>query len=152
MSKLFIANLTKQHFDFLYRVPENTKLLSESIGAGKQIALSGEFTRDVIDLIVEQHLEYGLRAASEVYSNANKDIKVPLAYSIDKPVDIDKLLHGITANDDFAQSVANEAQINSTAATIDALGDAKSVVIDTFAETVENGVKTSKKVSSMGKK
>jgi len=150
--KLFIANLTKQRFKFHYRLPENPKLLDQDIPIGKQIQIAGDLARDVIDIIISQHADYGILAANEVYGKSHDNIKAPLVYSVGEPVDLDKLFHGIAKNDDVAQKMADDSKLATTAAILEQFPEANAVELDTVAETVENGVTTRKTVSSMGRK
>ncbi|MEN9755888.1 MAG: hypothetical protein RL755_75 [Pseudomonadota bacterium] len=150
--KLFVANLTKQRFKFHYRLPENPKLLDQDIPIGKQIQIAGDLTRDVIDIIVSQHEDYGILAANEVYGKSHDNIKAPIVYSVGEPVDLDKLFYGISQNDEVAQKMADDSKVATTAAILEALPQANAVVLDTVSETTEHGVTTSKTVSSMGRK
>lgn len=154
--KLFISNLTKGKFEFHWREPENPKLLTLDIAAGSQIMLPNDYPRDVIDLILAQHEEYGMIPASEVYGKANQGIKTPLAYSIDKPVDLDRIANGVTDNDTKAQQVAEEAMKNAAAAGIKGVEDAtgqevNAMSIETFAETTEAGIKKATKIATVAK-
>lgn len=97
MAKLFIANTTKQHHDFAYRIAEERQARQETIRAGTQMAIGGELTHDVIVSIIQQHEAYGLRDATTI--SRMRDF-VGLCYSIDKPVPLDNMLYTFEKNDE----------------------------------------------------
>lgn len=84
--KLFVANTSKQHQQFLWRSPENPKITPTDIPVGQQRQIGGELTKDVVDSIIAHHARYGMRAAREI---KNYRGYVGLAYSVDKPVDME---------------------------------------------------------------
>ena len=81
--KLYIANATRQVVDFLYRVPGNQKLMSQTIRVGSQIALSGDLSTDDIDVITTHHRTYGMVGVSEIDSTRRF---IPLVFSVDRAV------------------------------------------------------------------
>lgn len=86
MPKLFIANLSKQHQHFLYRLPEAPSTRTQDISIGAQVMLPGEMSTDDVAYVVEHHRTYGLKSVEEA-----RRIKgfTGLVYSIDKPVNLD---------------------------------------------------------------
>lgn len=64
--KLFIANATRQNYDFVYRVPEVVGLRSQFIPMGGQIEVSGDLNQPQIDDIIKQYEKYGLVPIDEV--------------------------------------------------------------------------------------
>lgn len=106
MPKLFIANCTKQHHDFVYRVPETMQLKSQLIKAGEQAWIAhSEFPSDWIQKIVSDHKRYGLVHASEV---KNAKTFIGLCYTVDKPMTLDAILSGFAVNDEVLQDLAEE--------------------------------------------
>jgi len=93
--KMYIANCTNQVQDFMYRIPENTKLMKQIISIGGQIQIPGELSTTDIDSIVAQHSKYGFVRVDEI------DRTKPffgLCYSVDKKVDMDKVRRAIVHN------------------------------------------------------
>lgn len=88
MTKLYIANCTKQHNHFHYRVIGSTRAFNQTIEAGKQVQLSGDFQQEDIDSIIQQHEAYGLIDSNRVKSARNF---VGLCYSIGKPVTLNAM-------------------------------------------------------------
>jgi hypothetical protein len=105
MTKLFIANTTKQHHDFAYRLPEDKNVRIETIRIGTQVAVGGDLSMDVIARIIEQHSAYGLRDARTL--SGVKDF-VGLCYSIDKPVPMDNMLVLFERNDEVLNERADQ--------------------------------------------
>lgn len=104
MPYLYVANCSKQHHDFLYRVPETMQVKLQQIKAGQQARIGNrEFSPDQIQKIVSDHKPYGLVPASEV---KNAKTFVGQCYSIDKPLTLDTILMGFGNNDDVLKDVA----------------------------------------------
>lgn len=91
MSKLYIANATRQIHAFMYRAPDDdggdprraSAPRTQYIHPGQQIQISGEFSRAQIDNITDQHRQYGLIAVDDI------DRHKPFAgicFSVDKPI------------------------------------------------------------------
>ncbi len=97
MSKLFIANCSKQIMDFHFRVPESNRIFNQKIGIGEQVQIYKDTTPAVIDSIVNQHANYGLVPASEV--DRTKAF-VGMCYSVDKPMDTGKIVAAAEHNDE----------------------------------------------------
>ena len=88
MSRMFVANATKQNVDFVYRLPESTNLRSQTIPIGRQVPLAGDLTKPEIDAIIAQYSKYGLIEASTIDQSRTFH---GLCYSIDKPVPSTKM-------------------------------------------------------------
>jgi hypothetical protein len=93
--KMFVANCTQQHQDFLYRVPESTSPRLARIDIGAQVQLSGELTQQQIDSIIAQHAKYGLVRADEV--DRTRPF-IGLCYTIDRPVNINAMKAAVEHN------------------------------------------------------
>jgi hypothetical protein len=83
--KLYIGNATKQIFNFLYRVPEATGVRSQEIQIGAQVQVSGELSMEAVEMIIDQHIRYGLVDASKI--DQAREFS-GLCYSVDKPINI----------------------------------------------------------------
>lgn len=93
--KLYIANVTAQVQDFIYRVPETTSNRSQRIDIYSQQMLSGDLSASEIAAIVKQHAVYGLIPVDEI--DRTKPF-IGLCYSVDKPVAIEKIRRAIVHN------------------------------------------------------
>lgn len=98
MPKLYIANLTKQRHDFIYRVPNDPRLHQQDIPLGGQRQIWSEAPVSTLRYIVEQHERYGLIPVTEV---TRKRDFAGLCYSFDKPIDVEKMLFALDHNDGF---------------------------------------------------
>ncbi len=84
MSKLYIANATKQYIDFHFRLPERSDYLKQRIAPLGQIAISGDLSSRDVDAVINQHARYGMIGAHEVNGRMGRH---PLIYSENKPVE-----------------------------------------------------------------
>lgn len=117
--KLHIANTTKQRHDFAYRKPETGRLVYHPINAGSQaVVIDG--TRAEIDLIIQQHAEYGLIDATKIDQNR---IYIGLCYSIDKPVASKVIEKAMRDNDSHLNRAAHDRRQASVLATDSALSE-----------------------------
>jgi hypothetical protein len=118
MTKLYIANCTKQEAFFEYSVPENPKRFARPIRAGSQIEI--ESTPDVLNYIIGQHERYGFTEVSKISKGFSG-----LCYRFDKPISINAIEAGLSQNEqdmiDRAlearkiQAVVSDAQLNRVA-------------------------------------
>lgn len=97
MAILYVANTSKQHHHFYYRLPEEPTARYEEIRIGTQARIGGEdLSLEIINRIIKQHEPYGLKAESDLGRTRGY---VGLCYSIDKPVKMDSLLGAFESND-----------------------------------------------------
>ncbi len=101
MSKMYIANTTKQDHVFTYRVPDDESATMSrpraiTIRAAAQVALPDNMNTPQIDAIIQQHGRYGMVDAKEI--DRTKPF-IGLCYSIDRPVSLDTIRHGLGHND-----------------------------------------------------
>jgi hypothetical protein len=114
MAHLYIANTSKQHHDFAYRLPEEQNIRYEPIRAGSQVRLPGDLPHDLIQRIVKQHECYGMKSVSELQRNRHF---VGLCYSVDKPISLDAI-HETFETNDVAMNERAEDRREETAAAI----------------------------------
>jgi hypothetical protein len=107
MTKLYIANCTKQRHEFIYRAPEQKNPVTQVIEIGSQIMVWKDDPRDVLLNIVEQHEHYGLIAVSEI--DRTKHF-VGMCYQFDKPIDVNKIMYTVENNDTVLEQRALEAR------------------------------------------
>lgn len=98
MTKLFIANCTKQHQQFLYRIPGENRAspYMQQIEVGKCIEIYRDDTADVLEAIIAQHVDYGLVSADEI--DRTKDF-IGMCYQFNKPIETDKIIRALDRND-----------------------------------------------------
>ena len=109
MTKLYVANTTKQEFLFTYYLPENVRPFSHTIRAGSQIEINGP--QHEVDSIINQHAIYGMVEANKVKKGFGG-----LCYRIDKPVSLDAIEQGLSQNDQDKIDRAAEARQMTAAA------------------------------------
>jgi hypothetical protein len=105
MAHLYVANMTKQHHQVNYRLPEIQQVRFQDIPIGSQVSLGGDLSADQIELIVKQLQPFGLRSVDEIARQRNF---VGLCYSIDKPVKIDAFGSAFEKNDEMLNQRAEE--------------------------------------------
>jgi hypothetical protein len=110
MTKLYIANCSKQEFDFTYMLFENPRPFMHKIRAGSQICLtvSDEEAKQIID----QHKVYGMQLADKATKGFSG-----LAYKLEKPISVEAIETGISQRDQEMIERALEARKNTAAAT-----------------------------------
>lgn len=114
MAKLYIANCTKQHQDFQYRIPETGKLTAQPIPVGQQIMVYKDTNRHELEQIVAQHEVYGLLPVSEARKAKGF---VGLCYDYDKPVSMEVVVETVEHNDEALEQRSQEIREDSVAAT-----------------------------------
>jgi len=101
--ELYVANCSKQDFDFTYMLPENPRPFLHRIRAGSQVKIQGTSTE--VDQIVKQHTVYGMMNVDEVKKGFGS-----LAYRIGKPISVDAIENGFTQSEQEAIDRALEAR------------------------------------------
>jgi len=112
MSKLFIANCTKQDFEFHFWVDENTRPITTKIRMGSQMLIYEQGTKSDHEHIIKQHQIYGLKPVNEI--DRTKEF-VGLCYQFEKPIPLDRLQTTFDHNDD---AMAHSAQEHRKLATL----------------------------------
>lgn len=97
MTTMYVANCTRQIQDFMYRLPEQTKVMKQIIDIGGQIRIPGDLSTPDVEAIVEQHAIYGMVRVDEI--DRTKPF-VGVCYSLDKPVSVDKIRIALQHNQD----------------------------------------------------
>ena len=86
MTKLYVSNTTKHHQEFLYRIPEFTKVFQQRIPAGEQVLVYEDASKDVLEYIIKQHQDTPkpfMVSASEASRHRGF---IGLIYNFDAPV------------------------------------------------------------------
>lgn len=116
MTKLYVANTSRQNAQFVYRLP-NMEVTRRAIPAGKQeLMYDGELT--FIEEIIRQAEQYGMKPAEEVTRTKSF---VGLAYRIDKPITVEQFMIADDVNydalADFGQEIRRNAALYAGAVT-----------------------------------
>lgn len=90
--KLYVANCSKQEFQFTYMIPENPRAFSHHIRAGAQIEINNG--QDEIDAIIKQHAIYGMMEVGKVQRGFGG-----LCYRLEKPINVDAIESGMSQSD-----------------------------------------------------
>lgn len=113
MSTLYIANATKQIQQFCYRHPVTNKAMVIKINVGGQERIPGVEEAPAIDLIIQKAEPYGLVSVAAV--DRMREPFSGLCYSIDRPIDEDKLRRAmhkrIQGLDKLGEEIRKEAAI-----------------------------------------
>lgn len=117
--KLYVANCTKQIMNFVYRVPGLGKLHEQKIMPGTQeVIYKPDMSSEIANYIIRQHERYGMVVANEV---SRAKAFVGACYSIDTPVDVDKIMSAAKINDKVLIAQGQEFRKNAAVALSDAL-------------------------------
>lgn len=104
MTKLYVANATKQTFIFSYRLPEAKQTIQRTIPMGTQLFF-GDFSSEEIKSIVDQGKPFGMIRVDE--ANQARDYK-GLIYSENYEVKQGKIEFMLRANDDMLDRQGQE--------------------------------------------
>lgn len=88
MTKLYIANTSRQKLNFLFRLPEENDIKRYTIQPGAQ-ALVLDSTNDDVEYVIKQHETYGIKRADDVI---RKKGFVGTCYRVDKPISVSNFM------------------------------------------------------------
>lgn len=104
MAKLFIANTSKQIYDFCYRLPEEKNFRTEKIQIGQQALIGGgKFSPDQIAHIINQQADGVLTDANTI---SRLNLRAGLCYRLEKSVDMERIMALFEHNDKHMNSDA----------------------------------------------
>ena len=115
---LFVANLTKQVFQLHFWVERVSRPVVVEILPGQQKSIYPEGSRLDHENIVNQHRMYGLIPVAEIDSTGGF---IGQCYQFDKHIPLDRLVTGMTNNDDALVDKALQVRKESAAAADDLL-------------------------------
>lgn len=116
MSKLYVANLSKQNIEFIYWVENSKKPVVTKIKPGQQESVYPQGSRVDHERIVDQHRMYGLIPVSEL---DRRQGFVGQCYQYDDPIPLDRLYTGMTNNEDALVTEALERRKEAAASSDD---------------------------------
>lgn len=105
MTTLFIGNTTKQHNDFVFKMPETGKTISRKIVAGTQEVILRDATDGQVNAVIDQHKKYGLISETEAKKAKNF---IGLLYSTDKPIKLGSLQLAFHHNQEILEAQAEK--------------------------------------------
>ncbi len=114
MTTVHVANTTQQYRVLSYKLPENPKVMEQTIPPGGQVMLRGRpggFGSEDVKAFVEQTEKYGLILSDEV---GKRPGMIGLVYSLDRPIRREKLIQQIRQNE--AVMIARGKEARSAAA------------------------------------
>lgn len=124
MTTVHVANVTQQYRVLSYKLPENPKVMSQTIPPGQQVILRGRpggFGPEDVKAFVQQNEPYGLVKADEV--GKRQGVSIGLVWSEDRPLTRAILLRQIRQNEEVmiargkqarsAAAIASDERINS---------------------------------------
>lgn len=109
--KFYVANVTKQHYVFTYRVPERAQPCTQLIPVGEQICLAPngsdtDLSQLEIDMILKQYEKYGIADV-----NGIDHAKGPfngICYSIGKPISVEKMRKAMLKSDQVLDKLGKQ--------------------------------------------
>ena len=110
MPDLYIANCSKQDFNFTYMLIENSRPFLQRIRAGGQIKIPCQMGEE--QQIIKQHEPYSFQEASKVAKGFSGQ-----CYRIDKPISLDAIENGFAQRDQEMIDRAAQARAVGAAAT-----------------------------------
>ena len=114
MPKLYLANTTKQHREFQYRIPGQQQLFRVSIPAGSQTTLPHQnLTEYELRAIIDSQARYGLIDQKNI---PNMRAYTGLCYSIEKEIDMRRVVAAIEKNDEFLRQTVEASHADNLAA------------------------------------
>lgn len=109
MTKIYVANATKQTLRHLYRLPESTRVFSLEIGSGRQELVGERWSPGQQEAFIRQLDQAGFRQSQE--TNRKLEEFSGWLYSLGKPVGETDIYHGHEAVVEHQEArSASEAQ------------------------------------------
>lgn len=105
MTKLYVANTTKQRFTFTFRRPETNKLYHRFINPGSQELVFSDITAAELDAVIAHFAPYGM---IDYRSIDQAKAFIGQCYSIDKPVPASVIEKALRDNDTHLDRAAVE--------------------------------------------
>lgn len=105
MTTLFVGNTTKQHTDFIFRMPESGKVISRKILAGTQEAILRDVDDAQVNAVIDQHKKYGL--VSEAEAKKSRQF-IGLLYSTKDPIKLGSLQMAFHHNQEIMEAQAEK--------------------------------------------
>ena len=134
MTVVFISNCTKQNLQFVYRLPEHKRPITQTIPYGQQRRLSQDMSKFDIDAIRAQYDKYGLIELHELQSHRHKFGGYII--STDKPIPQKKLEEAVKIHEAVLTVKGHEFRKSSAAVMADTIARESGIKHDTYEFTV----------------
>jgi hypothetical protein len=109
MTKIYVANGTKQRLNFHYRLPESTRIHELHVFSGHQEVIGEDWTDTTVEYFIKQLENAGFRRSSE--TSGHMENFSGWMYSIDKPTTETQIRSGHEARVETQEKIsAVEAQ------------------------------------------
>src|ERR1700761_5158831 len=109
MTRIYVANGTKQRLKFHYRLPESSRIHELEVHSGHQEMIGEEWTQKVVDYFIWQLGNAGFRRSHE--TNGRMENFSGWMYSLDKPTTETQIESGHEARVEAQEKIsAVEAQ------------------------------------------
>jgi len=113
MTEVYVANVTKQTYQFAYRVPERAGFITQTVPIGGQVLLAPNgtntnLTQPEVDMILAIGQQYGMLSVDEldgIRFDPTKPKFHGICYSLDKPVSVEKLHKAMRKNEETLDSM-----------------------------------------------
>ena len=133
--KMYVANGTHQNIDFQYRLPGTKNYRSQLIPIGGQIQISGDLSKEQIDIIVNHHAIYGMIHASEL--GAFKGFHIPYVFAVDVPVTAEIMAELIIQNRQFNKQLGERLRQEAAVAVSNTIEDNTTDNLKSLEMTIE---------------
>lgn len=134
MTACFIANCTKQNLQFVYRLPEHKRPITQIVPYGQQKKLGQDMSQLDIDSIRAQWDKYGLIELQELESHRHKFQGFLISFN--KPVSADKLKLAAKYREAVLNTTGREFRKSSAVIMADTIARETGIRHDTYQFTV----------------
>lgn len=143
--KLYIANATKHIQEFIYRIPEATQVVRQTIPMGGQILVYQDAPQDVLEYILKMHADTPLPWCVSVAEARKLHSFAGLVYSFDKPVPGVTIEERFALNNEALEALGEEQR---KIAAVAASAKAEEIAMSTGVEvnTVEQSIKEESRI------
>jgi hypothetical protein len=107
MTKMYVANCSRQEHDFYYNLPESPRSYIQHISQGGQIPIGMELNPAQVEAIILQHEKYGFMPWDRVHTSKQY---CRLIYSLDRSVPLSAIHEMIGRNDSALGEIGREAR------------------------------------------
>jgi hypothetical protein len=137
MPRLYLVNVTRQHFQFAYKALERSGVVTQPVPSGEQVKIAplgsnDDLSAQEIDYIIGQHVKYGLVSIDEIGPRFDG-----ICYSIGKPASADKMTRAAIKYDKLLDERGKKIRVEAAIAETNRLEQQMGVATKSFTLTVE---------------
>lgn len=134
MTTVFIANATKQHLQFVYRLPEHKRPITQVIPYGQQKRLAQDMSQLDIDAIRAQYDKYGLIELHELEGRRHRFGGYMISFN--KPIPEEKMKRAAKYREAVLTVTGHEFRKSSAAVMADTIARESGIKHDRYQITV----------------